>query len=191
VFDRNRFFVGPARPRRGLGYAGLCALLFIPVSASVQAQIPGWRLTWNLKGGTGVTYHLHERNSDEGIVLFAPELIRSLGDHWEYTVEGHISRLTDPAGYLAGLLPIGLRYFPWTTSVHPFVSLGAGFCWTDVTNIPELSRRFNFIVNGDLGIRWDESWQVSARFLHVSNGGTVHPNLGLNVLVLLVGWRSR
>ena len=177
------------RPRRGLVYAGLFVLLLTSAQVSAQVQIPASKLAWNVKGGAGISYHLHERNSDERILLFAPELTRSLGGHWEYTLEGHLSRLTDPAGYLAGLLPIGARYFPWTTNTRPFVSLGAGFGWTDVTTIPELSRRFNFIVNGDLGVRWDDTWQISGRFLHVSNGGTARPNLGLNVLVLLVGWR--
>src|SRR5262249_59600370 len=135
--------------------------------------------------------HLHGRNSDEGLMLFAPEVTRGLGAHWEYVAEGQLSRLTDPAGYLVGILPLGARYFPWTTRLRPFVSIGVGVSWTDVTNIPELSRRFNFVLNGDLGVRSNDTWQISGRFLHVSNGGTQRPNLGLNILILLVGWRPK
>lgn len=146
-----------------------------------------------VKLGGGISYHLHERNSDERQVLFEPEFSKPLGLHWEYVAGAQVSRLTSPPGYFAGLLPVGARYFPWRTRVQPFVSVDLGFGWTDLTNIPEISRRFNFVLAGDLGARWStaggDSWQVSGRLQHISNAGTAQPNLGLNVILLLVGRR--
>jgi len=171
------------------------ALLAAACSATARAQTTDRDPLWILKGGLGLSYHLHERNSDERIVLFAPEVAKPLSRHWEYLLEGHLSRFTSPPGYFAGISPVGVRYFPLDARVRPFVSVDLGLGWTDLTNIPEISRRFNFFTEGDLGVRWktrgDQSWQIAGRFLHISNAGTARPNLGLNMLVLLVGWRVK
>jgi len=188
---RNAAFCGDGRG--AVVRLSLWLLFFAAGSAAAQAQERSARLFWNLESGFGISYHLHERNSDERQVIFAPELVKPLGRHWEYVVEGHLSRFTSPPGYFAGALPVGARYLPLISRLQPFVSVQAGFGWTDLNDIPELSRRFNFLLQGDLGARWNvgegRSWQVSGRLLHISNGGTREPNLGLNVIVLLVGWR--
>jgi hypothetical protein len=164
-------------------------------AAAARAQAPDREPLWILKGGLGLSYHLHERNSDERLLFFAPEVAKPLGRHWEYVIEGNLSRFTSPPGYFVGALPVGARYLPLTGRLRPFVSVGAGLGWTDLTNIPEISRRFNFLVEGDLGVRWktraDQSWQISGRLLHISNGGTRIPNLGLNCIVLVFGGRIR
>lgn len=165
----------------------------VTTTGSAQAQCGGF--AWILNGGIGVSYHLHVRNSDERLLLFASEIAKPLGKHWEYELEGFLSRMTSPPGYLVGLLPAGVGYLPLTGRVQPYVSVDLGFGWTDVTNIPEISRRFNFLLQGNLGARWStgehRSMQISGTFLHISNGGTRRPNLGLNVVALLVGWRIR
>ena len=72
--------------------------------------------------------------------------------------------------------------------------MGAGVSWTDL-HIIELSRRFNFILQGGLGVRGPlgelQGWMVEARWYHYSNANTVLPNLGFNAIEVLGGWRFR
>jgi lipid A 3-O-deacylase PagL len=176
---------------------GIAAALLIGAgcAATARAQVSDREPLWILKGGPGLSYHLHERNSDERLLLFAPEVAKPLGRHWEYVIEGNLSRFTSPPGYFVGVLPVGARYLPLTGPIRPFVSVEAGLGWTDLANIPEISRRFNFLLQGDLGVRWrargEQTWHVSGRLLHISNAGTTKSNLGLNCIVLLFGGRIR
>ena len=110
-------------------------------------------------------------------------------------------RLRDRGPSREGLSPVGIR--GGTRAGRRPLSTGDGaasiltsrseweWCWTDL-DVIELSRRFNFIVQGGLGVQGaGGAWTVEARFLHYSNANTVLPNLGLNSVVLLVGWRLR
>src|SRR5262249_7003290 len=69
----------------------------------------------------------------------------------------------------------------------PFTTLGLGFGWTDLLELKEISRRFNFQVQAGIGIRGPLSektaWTTEVRLLHISNAGASYPNLGLNTRV--------
>ena len=77
-----------------------------------------------------------------------------------------------------------------TAATLPYLGLGRGFGWTDLDDeVFELSRRFNFRIEGSVGVRIlrrrDCAWTLEARYQHISNAGTSFPNLGLNALVFL------
>jgi len=70
------------------------------------------------------------------------------------------------------------------------VALQLGLSWTDL-HILELSRTFNFLVEGSLGVRRrfgdGPAWMVEARFAHISNAGSAEPNVGHNTVALMAG----
>jgi hypothetical protein len=147
-----------------------------------------------LLAGFGYSVKINRGTTEEQVLVLEPQAGFRLGPRFEYVIEGHLARYFRPDGFAAGLVPVGARYFLGTGKVAPYLGLGAGFCWTNL-DVEEINRRFNFIVQGGLGVvgsqERDPSWTLEARWLHYSNAGTVLPNLGLNTLVLLLGWRFR
>ncbi len=179
-----------------------CAALLAAVAAGRASALaeagagppaPG-ETEFSVLAGFGYGVKLHFGTSEEQFGLLEPQAGIGLGPRFEYLIEGHLGKYFRPSGFAAGLVPVGARYFFGTGSVAPYVALGAGFCWTDL-QVVEISRRFNFILQGGLGLRGapraGRAWTVEARFLHYSNANTVLPNLGLNGVVLLLGWRLR
>lgn len=150
---------------------------------------------WVLNAGYGFSVHLNLGRSNEHLLLFEPQVGFRLGSRSEYLVEGHLAHYFAPKGFAVGILPVGARLFLGQGSVAPYVSGGAGLGWTNLTNLPEISRRFNFFLQGSLGVRGtmsgDRAWSLEARLVHYSNAGTAYPNFGLNSLVLMAGWRIR
>ncbi len=148
---------------------------------------------WSLPAGYGFSVKVNRGRSDEQLFLFEPGVAFGLGPRLEYLVEGHFARYFTPAGYMVGLVPLGGRYYFGVSPLHTYFSLGAGLGWTDLTELDEINRRFNFLLQGALGVRRSlqngQAWTLEMRWVHISNAGTVKPNLGLNSLVFLFGWR--
>lgn len=149
---------------------------------------------WGLQAGYGFSFQVNRGRSHEYLFLFEPNVGFRLGDRFEYVVEGHFARYFTPEGYMVGLAPLGARYTaPSRTAIRPYFYLGLGLGWTDLQQLDEIDRRFNFLIQGAVGIRGavteTQAWTFEARYSHVSNAGTELPNLGLNCLVFLAGWR--
>lgn len=181
----------------GVGRLALVAFLVAPPALFAQTPLSlpeRGKPELSLLAGFGFAVHLNPGRSQERPLVLQPQAGFRLGRRLEYVVEGHLARYFRPGGRAAGLVPVGARYFFGGGSVAPYFGLGAGFCWTDL-KIEELDRRFNFLLQGSLGVRGtprpDRAWMVEARLLHYSNAGTALPNLGLNAVVLLGGWRFR
>ena len=148
---------------------------------------------WSLEAGYGFSFKVNRGRSHEHLFLFEPGVSFRLGPRLEYVIEGHWAQYFTPGGYMIGLVPVGFRWYFSHGRVLPYVSLGAGFGWTNLVSLDEIDRRFNFLLEGAVGYRVaasaTEAWTVEWRWSHVSNAGTVRPNLGLNCSVFLVGWR--
>jgi hypothetical protein len=75
----------------------------------------------------------------------------------------------------------------------PYVSASIGVGWTNLTELDEIDRRFNFLAQWGAGIRHrrpdGRDWFAEFRYLHVSNFGTRGNNWGLNTLIVVVGRR--
>jgi len=76
--------------------------------------------------------------------------------------------------------------------LRPYTEGGGGPIWTDLGGrVPEQPGQFNFVVWGGAGAAWFLTPQCAIRagyrFIHISNGGTRHPNSGLNVGMPFVG----
>ena len=118
-----------------------------------------------------------------------------MSSHFEYVAEGHLAWYFTPNGYMVGIVPLGGRVSIGTGPVLPYIELGAGCGWTDLDKLPEIDRRFNFILQGGVGLRGalrdGQAWTFEARASHYSNANTVRPNISLNCIVLLAGWRFK
>ena len=69
--------------------------------------------------------------------------------------------------------------------IRPYAEFAGGPFWTDLAGkIPEESSQFNFVLTAGFGVSYfltdRTALNVGYRFHHISNGGTRHPNLGLN-----------
>jgi hypothetical protein len=146
---------------------------------------------WSLIAGYGVSFHVNRGRTDEQLLAIEPQYSLRLGAHFDYLAEFHFARYFTPEGYAVGLVPLSARYVFSRSDRSVYLSLGAGFCWTDL-KIEEINRRFNFILEGGPGMRWNvapnHAWFLELRWLHYSNAGTVLPNLGLNSVTALGGW---
>ncbi len=179
----------------------VAAALFAASSMVLEAQEvpetpagePDRSAKWSLAAGYGFTVQLNRGRSEEQLFLLEPGVAFPLSRRFELVVEGHFARFFAPDGYMVGLMPLGGRFFFGSGRAQPYVCVGAGFGWTDLESLDEIDRRFNFLLQGSVGVlgkpRDTSAWTLEARFSHISNGGAVLPNLGLNAIVFLAGWR--
>lgn len=156
---------------------------------------PGRPPEFGAEAGYGFSIHLNRGRSVEHFWLLEPWAGVRVSSRLQYVVEAHLARHLTPRGYVVGLMPVGGRLFIGSGRALPYVSIGGGFGWTDLTSLEEIDRRFNFLLQASAGVRYNLSeksaWTFEARLAHISNGGTARPNLGLNNLVFLGGFRFR
>jgi hypothetical protein len=173
----------------------LAALLPAPRLIGQTEPIPSGRSPqWGLAAGYGFTWHLNRGRSNEHVLLFVPAVGFRVSSRLEYILEAHLAQYFTPSGTTFGVMPLGGRLFLGSGRMLPYVSIGGGFGWTNL-EIEEIDRRFNFLLQGSVGVRRAlseaDALTLEARLSHISNGGTKSPNLGLNCLVVLAGWRFR
>ena len=93
--------------------------------------------------------------------------------------------------YGAGFNLLGRHYLDTRGSVRPFITIGAGMILSR-DEIPEGSAKVNFTPQAGIGLRWKMSsgriFSVEYRFQHISNGGRVKPNPGINSSVVHLGF---
>ena len=179
---------------------GALAILVFAAAAAASAQeapnpppIPEGRPPeWSLQAGYGFSVKVNRGNSDEHLFLLEPGIAFRLGPRLEYLAEAHFAKYFTPDGFMIGVVPVGGRYYFFNGPVLPYLSLGVGLGWTDL-QIEEINRRFNFLLEGAVGVRGrvtdTQAWTLEFRWSHISNAGTVLPNLGLNCAVFLAGMR--
>jgi hypothetical protein len=178
----------------------LAAVALLLVGAAARAEDPpppipeGRPPEWGVQAGYGFSFSPNGGRSHEYLFLFEPNVGIRLGSRFEYVAEAHVARYLSPEGYMAGIVPVGARYnAPSRSAIRPYAYLGVGLGWTDLTQLDEIDRRFNFLIQAAVGLRGavteTQAWTFEARYSHVSNAGTELPNLGLNCLVFLAGWR--
>src|SRR5262245_25096187 len=125
-------------------------------------------------------------------VLGVPTLTLRVASWFDYAVEGHLSRHVTPVtGNVLGIVPVAFRvHTVGRTRVH--LSVGAGLVWTDLAGLHGLEQRRNFITQLGAGIARvranGSAVSLEARFFHLSNLSATPPNLGMEVVSVLVGY---
>lgn len=184
------------RSRALLWAAGLLAVGAATLTAQSEPPLPIDRPPeWSLSEGYGFALHFTRGRTHEKAFFADPGVSFRLSSRLEYLVQAHFGHYASPGGYVLGALPIGARLYVGRGRTLPYVSLGAGAGWTNLTELEEIDQRFNFLLQGSVGVRRATSttagWTLEVRLAHVSNAGMKRPNLGLNMLVLSGGWRFR
>lgn len=134
------------------------------------AAIPSWAIT--LTGPIGSAWY-------QGQIGLGAELLTFRSD--------------EPiTAYGVGVTPKLVYTFTALNRLRPYVEGGGGPLWTDLGGrVPEQPGQFNFVVWGGAGAAWflTPRWAIHTgyRFIHISNGGTRHPNSGLNVGMPFIG----
>jgi hypothetical protein len=150
---------------------------------------------WGVDIGYGFPLHMNPGPSNEHQAVLSPSVGFRISSRFELVAAANFERYLTPRGYFVGVLPVGARLSIGHGPYMPYVALGLGFGWTDLSDLPEISRRFNFRIEGAAGLRArvteTDAWVLELRYAHTSNAGTSFPNFGLNSLVLLAGWRFR
>lgn len=165
----------------------------VPLAAESPGSDPR-RSEWRFGSGFGWTIGTGPSDPDQQYVALFPELAWPVKPYVAYTVTGHFSRWFPRQGWVAGILPVGGRLeLLRGRRTAPYVSAGVGVAWTDLTELDEIDRRFNFLAEWGAGVRHrtreGSEWFVELRYFHVSNMGTSGNNWGLNTLIGVIGRR--
>jgi hypothetical protein len=149
---------------------------------------------WGVAAGPSLAVPRWESRSDERALLIAPSVSFAQASWLDFVVEGHLAQYFSPAGYVIGVTP-GWRLYLGSRRWRPFVAGGFGVSTTDLNQLHEIDRRFNFLSQASVGLQigtaGGRAFTLETRFYHMSNGSTEPPNIGLNGLAVLAGWRSR
>ena len=149
-----------------------------------------------LTAGYMLSLHFKRNHTTEQEgVAFRPSWMMTLsdplGDSW---YRGQVS-LGAELVYIQFQEPILTHGFGFTPKIkytfaaldriRPYAEFAGGPFWTDLAGkIPEESSRFNFVLTAGFGVSYfltdRVALNVGYRFHHISNGGTNHPNIGLN-----------
>jgi hypothetical protein len=177
--------------------AAVLGLLLGSARAIFAQAIPAGRPPeWGVAAGYGTHIKIGPGTTDFGVAVLSPSVGFRLSSRLEFVSSATFERYVSPGGYFVGLLPAGARLSIGNEKILPYLGLGLGFGWTDLDDdVMELSRRFNFRIEGSFGLRLPagetSAWTVEGRYQHTSNAGTSFPNQGLNSIVGLVGFRFR
>src|SRR5262245_2229613 len=126
-------------------------------------------------------------------VLLVPALTLRVASWFDYTVEGHFARHVTPVtANEFGIVPIAFRvHTGGRTQVH--LSGGVGVVWSGLAGIHGLEQRQNFITQLGAGVARvranGSAVSLGPRFYHLSNDGAKPPNLGIEQISVLVGYR--
>ena len=126
-------------------------------------------------------------------VLGVPSLTLRVASWFDYAVEGHFARHVTPVtANEFGIVPIAFRlHTGGRTQVH--LLGGVGVVWTGLAGIHGLEQRQNYITQLGAGVARvranGSAVSLETRFYHLSNDGAKPPNLGIEQISLLVGYR--
>jgi hypothetical protein len=151
------------------------------------------RVYWGIAAGPVLEVATPGEREQERGVLAAPFVGVRVASWFEYVVEAHVARYVSPVGgTIAGVAPLGWRIHG-RGRTQPFVSMGAGMVWSDYSGLRGLDRRRNYLTQVGAGVRrvtaGGAAVSVEARLFHLSNLSSAPPNLGMEGVTLLVGYR--
>lgn len=183
----------------------LFALLSLLLAAHAVAEeaevepyeLPRGRMLWGLGASAGVSDG--DRASGLGSALLrmdrvvsppgGPGFLRGqLGYAFELVPLFLLSQ--GEVVYGAGFNLLGRHYFGRSGPVRPFATLGAGLIVSSM-EVPAGTTQVNFTPQIGFGFLFSResgpAYSLEVRLHHISNGGRVHPNPGINSVVAQLG----
>jgi hypothetical protein len=168
----------------------LCAQTLTPAPS---AEPPPGRVGFEVAVGPAFEVSPAGDRTPQRAVLGVPTLTLRVASWFDYAVEGHFARHVTPVtANEFGIVPIAFRmHTGGRTQVH--LSGGAGVVWSGLAGIHGLEQRQNYITQLGAGVARvrDNRSAVSleVRYYHLSNDGAKPPNLGIEQISVLVGYR--
>ena len=170
----------------------LSAQTLPPAPSAEPPPSPG-RVGFEVAAGPAFESSVAGGRAPQRAVLGVPTLTLRVASWFDYAVEGHFARHVAPVtANEFGIVPIAFRvHTGGRTQVH--LSGGAGVVWSGLAGIHGLERRQNYITQLGAGVARvranGSAVSLETRFYHLSNDGAKPPNLGMEQISVLVGYR--
>jgi hypothetical protein len=163
-----------------------------PAPAAETPPSPG-RVGFEVAAGPAFETSVAGGRAPQRAVLGVPSLTFRVASWFDYAVEGHFARHVTPVtANEFGIVPIAFRlHTGGRTQVH--LSGGGGVVWTGLAGIHGLEQRQNYITQLGAGVARvranGSAISLGILFYHLSNDGAKPPNLGIEQISFLVGYR--
>jgi hypothetical protein len=186
------------KPRLARPVVLTCLLAALPANAAEpgRAELPKGRTFWGIGGSAGFSTGDHASGFGSAQVRLERWVSQPRGPGFlrgqlGFSVELVPLLLLDEGEtvYAGGFNLLGRHCFEGRGAVRPFVTLGAGLLVSSDA-IPSGISRVNFTPQIGLGllfVKKESLWSVEVRLHHLSNGGRVMPNPGINSAVVQFG----
>lgn len=165
----------------------------LPPAPSAESPTSPGRVGFEAAVGPAFESSAAGDRTPQRAVLVVPTLTLRVTSWFDYAVEGHFARHVTPVtANEFGIVPIAFRvHTGGRTQVH--LSGGAGVVWSGLAGIHGLEQRQNYITQLGAGVARvranGSAVSVETRFYHLSNDGGKPPNLGMEQISVLVGYR--
>jgi lipid A 3-O-deacylase PagL len=163
------------------------------VTLSAQTPPSPGRVGFEVAAGPAFETSVAGGRAPQHAVLVVPSLTLRVTSWFDYAVEGHFARHISPVSANEfGIVPISFRmHTGGRTQVH--FSGGGGVVWSGLAGIHGLEQRQNYITQLGAGVARvrgnGSAISTEIRFYHMSNDGAKPPNLGIEQISVLVGYR--
>lgn len=165
----------------------------LPPAPAAETPPSQGRVGFEVAAGPAFETSVAGGRAPQRAVLGVPSLTLRVASWFDYAVEGHFARHVSPdTANEFGIVPIAFRlHTGGRTQVH--LSGGGGVVWSGLAGIHGLEQRQNYITQLGAGIARvranGSAISLETRFYHLSNDGAKPPNLGMEQISLLVGYR--
>jgi hypothetical protein len=165
----------------------------LPPAPAAETPPSQGRVGFEVAAGPAFETSVAGGRAPQRAVLGVPSLTLRVASWFDYAVEGHFARHVSPeSANEFGIVPIAFRlHTGGRTQIH--LSGGAGVVWSGLAGIHGLEQRQNYITQLGAGVARvlanGSAVSLETRFYHLSNDGAKPPNLGMEQISLLVGYR--
>lgn len=185
--------------RRAAGLILVSSLMWLWSISPAMAEeandpwLPRDRTVWGLSGAVGVAAGDRAKELGSFAIDMSRTLTDPVGPGWLRGRMGVVVEIVPlfllsehSTAYGAGFNLLGRHYLDRGGSLRPFITLGAGML-VSAEEIPDHVANLNFTPQAGMGFLFFDKggrlYSVECRFQHVSNGGRVQPNPGINSAV--------
>jgi len=165
----------------------------LPPASAAETPPSQSRVGFEVAAGPAFESSAAGDRTPQRAVLGVPTLTFRVASWFDYAVEGHFARHVTPVtANEFGIVPLAFRvHTGGRTQVH--LSGGAGVVWSGLAGIHGLEQRQNYITQLGAGVARvranGSAVSLETRFYHLSNDGAKPPNLGMEQISVLVGYR--